>query len=86
MQAMEGQFDCCTEDLFNQTWKTECPATKSRSIRLRSSYATPSSCTRSRRESMRISRESLQPWKLMHLVEMKELTALRKKLEIWRKS
>merc|ERR1719309_1872557 len=23
MQAMEGQFDCCTEDLFNQTLKME---------------------------------------------------------------
>merc|ERR1719447_326161 len=23
MQAMEGQFDCCAEDLFNQTIKME---------------------------------------------------------------
>ena len=24
MQSMEGQFDACTEDLFNQTLKVKC--------------------------------------------------------------
>ena len=24
MQSMEGQFDACTEDLFNQTLKVDC--------------------------------------------------------------
>merc|ERR1719270_1036420 len=78
MQAMESQFDVCTEDLFNQTIKLE--AMKKLLTILINNLKSQSSIFQPQNPNMMTSQGNLPLWSQMQLVLLKELMRLRRKL------